>query len=179
MFTPMKGNIHNKFVIAVAQRHDFVTCFWWKYTFRIQVGHTPWKESVNAQDIFQHTQAQWSTRGHLCFTEVPGTDSVLQSRGAGEQHSSHHWHTKSQTINSNRSSKFKEGGRGHLQAVMFLPIQVLFYPVSKSKLTLYCLFTNKKVCTRRDEKFQNKNFLKPLTVDFISYLTKERASLRI
>lgn len=50
----------------------------------MQMDGTPGKgESHKAQDTFQQGPAQRSTRGHLCFTEVPGTDCCCSPHEQG------------------------------------------------------------------------------------------------
>lgn len=143
MFSLVKGNIHNKFVIVMSQiqRHDFVTNMWWKHAFHMQMGSTPrGGESHKAHDIVQQIQVQWNTRGHLCFTEVPGTGFCLQSTGAGRHHSSitdtqnHRFSFSSAPRGSQTSMK---AGGVCLQAITFLSTQILVCSQSKRKPTLF------------------------------------------
>lgn len=177
IFSLVTGNIHNKFGIvrSQVQRYNFVTSIWSKHAISMQMDGTPEQgESHKAQDTFQQVPVQWSTRGHLNFSEGPGT-------GAGKHHSPNH-RLSSPSI-PRGSQTPRKAGEVALKQLCFYTHSNSSLDSHKKKTHLICLHSKRNDSQQEHKRIyeasQNKNRLKSLTEHFASYLATKRDLLRV
>lgn len=144
-------------------------------------------ESHKAQDIFRQVPGQWSTRGHLCFTEVPGTDCCYcpQEQG-GTTALSLTGQITDWVCHQLQEVPKLLGRQERLPSssyVLIHPNIGLLWVKKKTHLIFLHLHSkpndSHKEQKRTDEGSQNKNLLESLAEHFASYLATERNPLRV
>lgn len=144
-------------------------------------------EPHKAQDTFQQVPVQWSTRGHLCRTEVPSTDCCYSPQEQGT------------TTAVSATGQITDWAFHQLQEVLKLlgrqerlpsSSYVFIHPniglssVKKKTHLIFLHLHSKLNDSRKRQKriaggSKNKNFLKSLAENFASYLATERDLWRV